>query len=73
MHHKPFYLKLHLIDHDIDIKRGIKYVKEALKIEQVSSFYKDSLAWGYFKLRQCKKPKVKFFLNIAESSQNFSL
>jgi len=44
-----------LIDHDIDIEQGISYVKEALKQEPNSSFYLDSLAWGYYKLGKCKE------------------
>lgn len=44
-----------LIDHEIDIQKGMKYVREALKIEENSSYYLDSLAWGYYKLGECKK------------------
>jgi len=44
-----------LIDHDIDIKKGIEYVKKALKIEPESVYYLDSLAWGYYKLGKCEK------------------
>jgi len=44
-----------LIDHDIDIKKGIEYVKKALKIEPDSVYYLDSLAWGYYKLGKCEK------------------
>lgn len=47
------YLGYLLIDHDIDVKKGIKYVKEALKIEPNSAYYLDSLAWGYYKLKKC--------------------
>ena len=44
-----------LIDHDFDVKKGIKYVQKALKIEPDSSYYLDSLAWGYYKIGNCKK------------------
>ncbi len=44
-----------LIDHDIDVNKGIKYVKEALEVKPNSSFYLDSLAWGYYKLGRCKE------------------
>ena len=44
-----------LIDHDIDVKKGMNYVKEALKIEPNSSYYLDSLAWGHYKLGECKE------------------
>jgi len=47
-----------LIDHDIDIKKGIGLVQEALLKEPKSPFYLDSLAWGYYKLGRCKKAKV---------------
>ncbi len=49
------YLGYLLIDHSIDIKEGMKYVREALEIEPNSAFYLDSLAWGYYKLGKCKK------------------
>ncbi len=49
------YLGYLLIDHSIDIKDGIRYIKEALKFNENSAFYLDSLAWGYYKLHECKK------------------
>ena len=49
------YLGYLLIDHEIDVKAGMSYVKKALKIEPNSIYYFDSLAWGYYKLGQCKK------------------
>jgi len=49
------YLGYLLIDHDIDIQKGITYVKKALKQEPNSAFILDSLAWGYYKKRECKK------------------
>ncbi|MFT7005062.1 MAG: hypothetical protein ACJAWW_002431 [Sulfurimonas sp.] len=55
---KPLYLNYLgyiLLDHSIDIKQGMTYVREALKIEPKSAFYMDSLAWGYYKLGNCKK------------------
>lgn len=47
------YLGYLLIDHDIDVRRGMSYIKEALKEEPDSPFYLDSLAWGYYKLGNC--------------------
>lgn len=44
-----------LIDHDIDAKKGIELVNRALELEPGSVFYLDSLAWGYYKLGECKK------------------
>jgi tetratricopeptide (TPR) repeat protein len=49
------YLGYLLIDHDMDIKQGMAYVREALKSEPESPYYKDSLGWGYYKLGNCKK------------------
>jgi tetratricopeptide (TPR) repeat protein len=51
------YLGYILIDHEIDVKKGIQYIKNVLKIQPNSAFYLDSLAWGYFKLGQCKRAK----------------
>jgi len=44
-----------LIDNDIDVKEGIKYVKKALELDPNNEEYLDSLAWGYYKLGKCKK------------------
>jgi len=55
---KPIYLNYLgylLIDHDIDVKKGMVYIREALKQEPESAFYLDSLGWGYYKLGKCKK------------------
>lgn len=49
------YLGYLLIDHDIDVERGMGYVNKALKAEPDSPFYLDSLAWGYYKLGNCSK------------------
>lgn len=64
------YLGYLLIDHEIDVKKGIKYVKEALKIEPDSLYYLDSLAWGYYKLGDCKKAMeiMKKVMNMEGSS-----
>lgn len=49
------YLGYLLIDHDIDVEKGMGYVRQALEIEPNSAYYLDSLAWGYYKLGKCKK------------------
>jgi predicted Zn-dependent protease len=49
------YLGYIMIDNDIKVKEGMKYVKEALKKSPDSIYYLDSLAWGYYKLKNCKK------------------
>ncbi len=49
------YLGYLMIDHDLGVEEGIEYVNRALEIEPDSSFYLDSLAWGYYKLNRCKE------------------
>jgi len=44
-----------LIDFNINVKKGIKLVKSALKTTPNNVAYIDSLAWGYYKLGACKK------------------
>ena len=51
------YLGYVLIDHNIDVKEGMKYIEKVLLTQPNSSFYLDSLAWGYYKLGKCKKAK----------------
>ena len=46
-----------LIDHDVDIKRGLKLAKQAVKKSPQNIAYKDSLAWGYYKQNLCDKAK----------------
>lgn len=52
------YLGYLMIDHAIDIKIGMTYVRYALKEEPKSAYYLDSLAWGYYKLGNCKRAKA---------------
>jgi len=51
------YLGYLLIDHEIDIKKGMKYIKTALGYNPGSEYYLDSLAWGYYKLGNCAKAR----------------
>ncbi|MCF6309636.1 MAG: hypothetical protein L3J19_04050 [Sulfurimonas sp.] len=51
------YLGYLLIDHEIDVKRGMEYIQEAITLEPNSTYYLDSLAWGYYKLQECQKAK----------------
>jgi predicted Zn-dependent protease len=44
-----------LIDYDIDIEKGLSLVQEALKQSPNNLAYLDSLAWGYYKQKNCKK------------------
>ncbi len=54
------YLGYLLIDHNLNVKEGIRYVKKALKKKPNSAYYLDSLAWGYYKLGKCKKANQLF-------------
>jgi len=42
-----------LIDHDLDVARGVKLVRQALKQQPDNAYYLDSLAWGLYKEGQC--------------------
>jgi len=44
-----------LIDYNINIKKGIKLIQDALKTTPNNVAYLDSLAWGYYKSGKCKK------------------
>lgn len=47
------YLGYLLIDYNVDVARGVELVKRALAKDATSIFYKDSLAWGYYKQKKC--------------------
>lgn len=51
------YLGYVMIDHDLDVNRGMKYIQKVLLVKPNSSFYLDSLAWGHYKLGECQKAK----------------
>jgi len=54
----PLYLNYYgytLIDHDMDIDRGISLVQQALLKEPKNTYYIDSLAWGLYKKGNCDK------------------
>ena len=44
-----------LIEKNIDVNKGIEIIKDALNQQPDNTFYLDSLAWGYYKERACKK------------------
>ncbi|SFV89874.1 FIG00545237: hypothetical protein [hydrothermal vent metagenome] len=44
-----------LIDKEIDVKKGMQILENALKQQPDNTYYLDSLAWGYYKERKCKK------------------
>lgn len=44
-----------LIDKEINIKRGMEIIKKALLQDAENTYYLDSLAWGHYKLGECKE------------------
>ncbi len=44
-----------LIDKDVDVKKGIKIIEDALVQQPDNTYYLDSLAWGYYKERRCSE------------------
>ncbi len=44
-----------LIDFNINVKKGMQLIRRALKTTPNNVAYLDSLAWGYYKLGECKK------------------
>jgi tetratricopeptide (TPR) repeat protein len=42
-----------LIDHDLDVARGLELVRRALKLQPDNPYYLDSLAWGLYKEGRC--------------------
>lgn len=72
------YLGYLMIEHNINVKEGMDYVRDALKEEPNSAYYLDSLAWGYYKLHQCTKAQEimnkvvkEIGLNDAEAKEHF--
>ena len=57
-----------LIDHDIDIKKGIKLIKKALSKKPDNEYYLDSLAWGLYKEGKCKK-SLKILKSLKDQDQ----
>ncbi len=58
------YLGYILIDHNVDVKKGMAYIENVLKKNPDSAYYLDSLAWGYYKLGECNKAE-KIFRRVA--------
>ena len=53
------YFAYLLIDYDKDIKKGLELVKKALKKQPDNLAFIDTLAWGEFKLNNCKEAYVQ--------------
>ena len=52
--YKNYYGYL-LIDYNINVKKGLRLVNEALKDLPKNYAFMDSSAWGYYKLKQCSR------------------
>ncbi|WP_104721565.1 tetratricopeptide repeat protein [Helicobacter mesocricetorum] len=52
------YLGYLMIDHNLNIKEGMEYVTKALQKEPQNVYYLDSLAWGYYQLKDCENAKM---------------
>ncbi|WP_228568809.1 tetratricopeptide repeat protein [Campylobacter sputorum] len=46
-----------LIDHDIDAKKGLELAKKAYELDPESFYIVDSIAWGEYKVGDCKAAK----------------
>lgn len=44
-----------LIDKEVDVKKGMQIIKDALVQQPDNTYYLDSLAWGYYKERECSE------------------
>lgn len=55
-----------LIDHDLDIRRGLELVRRALKQQPDNPYYLDSLAWGLYKEGKCAEAAKAMERVIAE-------
>ncbi len=44
-----------LIDKEVDVKKGMKIIEDALVQQPDNTYYLDSLAWGHYKNRDCGK------------------
>jgi tetratricopeptide (TPR) repeat protein len=65
----PVYLNYYgytLIDKEINIEKGLKIIEKALAEEPENTYFLDSLAWGYYKLNNCKKayPTMKKVVEV---------
>lgn len=52
------YLGYLLIDNDLNVPEGMKYVRRALEKQPDSPYYIDSLAWGKYKIGECEEARA---------------
>ena len=57
-----------LIDEDLDLKKGYKFVKKALTLEPENGYFLDSLAWYYYKIKDYKMAWEKIKKAIKKTS-----
>lgn len=70
-----------LIDHDLDVKKGLDLVKKAYELDSNSFYIIDSIAWGEYKLGECKKAKDTLskildnedFINSPEAKEHIQM
>jgi len=55
-----------LIDKEVDIKKGIKIIENALVQQPNNTYYLDSLAWGYYKMGKCDEAIILMKRVVAE-------
>lgn len=58
-----------LIDHGIDVKKGLELCLKAHHLNPQASFIVDSVAWGYYKLGVCKQAKE--WMDKVANDENF--
>lgn len=51
-----------MIDYEINLVEGVGHIKKALEISPLNPAYLDSLAWGYYKLKDCVNAQKTFGL-----------
>ncbi|WP_334083243.1 ATP-dependent nuclease [Helicobacter typhlonius] len=51
-----------MIDYEINVVEGVGHIKKALEISPLNPAYLDSLAWGYYKLKDCVNAQKTFGL-----------
>ena len=61
-----------LIDKNINPKEGLEYIKKAINMQPDSIEYIDSLAWGYYKLNDCKTA-WEIIKNINSSDETINM
>jgi tetratricopeptide (TPR) repeat protein len=42
-----------MVDKNVNVKEGLKYIQKAVEADPENEEYMDSLAWGYYKLGKC--------------------